>query len=192
MIENLVASYAARPDDAPKLFEVVDIEVAHSPRQNLSRLPKDLESRYRFLQRIGSAPIQEIAIQPVRVKPIERSLTCGDGAPRGRIFGQHLRNQEYLLAAAFDCSGNDLLRCACSVHFGRVDVRHSAIEPAAQSGDRLCSVTSIDIPGSLPDHWDLAFNWSKLMMFHRCSLILARHLLNCGQERMQIAGPVVT
>ena len=49
-------------------------------------------------KRIGSAPVQQVAIEPVGLQPRQRPLAGGDGAAPRRVARQHLRNQEHLVA----------------------------------------------------------------------------------------------
>ena len=96
--------------------------------------------------------MQQIAIEPIGLQPLQRSLAGGDGAaPRG-IARQHLRDQENFVAPAGDRIRNDELGIA--IHLRGVDMGHAEIDAAAQRRDRALAVAAIEIPGALPDHGD--------------------------------------
>src|SRR6266478_3836643 len=78
MVENLVARDAAFAGDAHGLLEVGYVEVAHAPRANLALALKPLEARDRLLQWIRTAPVQQVAVQPLGSQPRERFLAGRD------------------------------------------------------------------------------------------------------------------
>ena len=57
--------------DRERLVEVVRVEVADPPRENLALPPQLLEGRDRRLERMAAAPVQEIAVEPVGLQPLE-------------------------------------------------------------------------------------------------------------------------
>src|SRR5579864_8405 len=65
MIENLIARHAVFASDGRDFFKIWHVEVAHAPGNDLSLLLQLLESANRTLQRMRSAPMQEIAIQTI-------------------------------------------------------------------------------------------------------------------------------
>jgi hypothetical protein len=74
VIKNLIAGEMTFLSDLPCLFEIRNIEVAHAPGQNHSITLQLIEGRYRFLERILTAPVKEIAIQSVRLEPNQGPL----------------------------------------------------------------------------------------------------------------------
>src|SRR5579862_2398484 len=98
VIQDLIACDAGRADDAPELIEVAHVEVAHAPRQDLPVALQRLEAGDRVLERMWSAPMQQVAVESVRPEAVKRSLAGGDGTLNRGVLGQHLRDQEDLIA----------------------------------------------------------------------------------------------
>src|ERR1700722_6645998 len=98
VIQDLIACDAGRADDAPEFIEVAYVEVADTPRQDLPVALKRFEAGDRIFQGIWSAPMQQVAVEPVGPEPVERSLAGGDGTLNRGVLGQHLRDQEDLVA----------------------------------------------------------------------------------------------
>src|SRR6202171_5419497 len=94
--------------------------------------------------------MQQIAIEPVGLEALHRTLAGGNGAaPRG-IAGQDLRHQKDFVASSCNGVRDDRLRIA--IHLGGVDMGHAEIDAAAQRGDRAFAIAAVDVPGALPDH----------------------------------------
>src|SRR5690242_16440031 len=90
MVENLVAGDLAFARDTKGLAEIILVEIADSPGEYLTFSLEVFEGAEGFGERILAAPMQEIAIEPVRLEALER---CFASAPRpalGRIGRQHL------------------------------------------------------------------------------------------------------
>src|ERR1700722_13524293 len=131
VIQDLIARDAGRANDAPELIEGAYVEIAHTPRQDLPVALKRLESGDRVLQWMWSAPMQQVAVEPVGPEAVERSLASGDGTLNRGVLGQHLRYQKDLVAAAGNRATNQFLGVARTVHLGGVDMRHAEVEAAA-------------------------------------------------------------
>src|SRR5437762_13686500 len=97
--------------------------------------------------------MQEIAIEPVGFQTLQRTLARGDGAASRRVARQYFRDQKNLIASPGDRVRNYQFRVA--IHFGSVDVGHAEIDTVAQGCDRALAISTVDIPGALPDHGDL-------------------------------------
>ena len=69
-------------------------------------------------------------------EPLEAGFAGGDGAAPAGVVGQHLGDDEGLLAAAGDGLAHHFLGAAAAVHLGGVDQRHAEIEAEAE-GRRL-------------------------------------------------------
>ena len=67
VIEDLIAN--ERICDAPSLYQVGLIEVAHAPGENLPLALELLKCSNRVFQRLCAAPVQKIAIESVGVQP---------------------------------------------------------------------------------------------------------------------------
>src|SRR4029079_13008217 len=114
--------------------------------------------------------MQEIAVEPVGLQPLERALAGGDGAAPRSIARQHFRDQKNLVALARDGVGDDQLGIA--IHFGGVDVCHAELDAAAKRCNRALAVAAIEIPGALPDHGNVRAALAALFVIHdwpRCS-----------------------
>jgi hypothetical protein len=94
--------------------------------------------------------VQEIAIEPVGLQPLQRTLTCGDGAAPRSVARQHFRHQENLVALSGDRVRNHQFGIA--IHLGGVDVGHAEIDATAQACHRALAIAVVDVPGALPDH----------------------------------------
>src|SRR5216683_13668 len=110
MVENLVARDRAFAGDAHGLLEVGYVEVTHAPRADLALALKPLEARDRLLQRIRTAPVQQVAIQPVGPQPRERVLAGRDRSASGGMLGKDLGDQEHFVASASNRFGDDFRR----------------------------------------------------------------------------------
>src|SRR4051812_16657606 len=102
MIEHLIADNARFAGNLPCLFKIRHVEVAHAIGEYFALLAKRIESRKRVLQRMWSAPVQQVAIQPVSLEVIERSLASDLRTQSGGILWQHLGDQEHLISPARD------------------------------------------------------------------------------------------
>jgi hypothetical protein len=100
MVEHLVADRMACPSDPVDFDEIVNIEIADAPRQDLPLSAKPLEGGDRILGRMRSAPVQKIAIEAVGLEALERPLASGDRRIAGGIVRQHLGDEEDLVAGA--------------------------------------------------------------------------------------------
>ena len=103
-----------------------------------------------------SAPVQQVAIQPVGLEVGEGSLASDLRPQSGGILWQHLGDQEYLIASSRDGVADQLLGGAGAIHLCGVDMIHSEIDASSQGRDRGGGVAFIDVPGPLADDADLA------------------------------------
>src|SRR5581483_497724 len=74
MIEDLIAGDPAFPRDRQSLFEVVLVEIADAPRADEAAFRQFLEGRDRIGERMMSAPVQQVAVEPVRAQALQRLL----------------------------------------------------------------------------------------------------------------------
>ncbi len=110
--------------------------------------------------------MQEIAIQPVGLQPLQRTLACGDGAAPRCVARQHFRDQENLVALPGDRIRDHQLGIA--IHLGGVDVVHAEIDATAQACDRGRAFAVVDVPGALPDHGHLRAVLPEFLFSHDC------------------------
>ena len=164
VVEDLVAGDAALAGNLPGLLQVGLVEVAHSPREDLPRLPEPLEGRERLLEGVRAAPVQEVAVQPVGTEAGERPLARRDRPLQGGILGQDLGDEEDLVASPGDRFADHHLGVA--VHLRGIDVVHPEVEAMTQGGNRGGAVALVDVPGALPDHRDLAPSGTEPAIFH--------------------------
>ena len=104
MIEHLIADNARFAGNLLCLFKIRYVEVAHAIGKYLALCTEGVERRKRVFQRMRSAPVQQVAIQPVGLEVGERSLASDLRPQSGGILWQHLGDQEYLIAPARDAS----------------------------------------------------------------------------------------
>src|SRR6266481_4570023 len=97
--------------------------------------------------------MQEIAIEPVGLQPLQRALARGDSAAPGCVARQYFRDQENLVALSGDRVSDHQFGIA--IHLGGIDVGHAEIDATAQRGDRGLVIALVDVPGALPDHGHL-------------------------------------
>jgi hypothetical protein len=71
MVEHLVAGDSAFAGDAHGFVEVGYVEIANAPRADFSVALKPLEARDRLLQRMRTAPVQQVAVEPLGLQPRE-------------------------------------------------------------------------------------------------------------------------
>ena len=153
MIEHLIAGDLALAGNIKHFIEIVAIEIADAPGADFAGADQFLERGNGFRQRIRSAPVQQITIEPVGFQPLQRTLAGRDGAAPRRVARQDFRDQENLVAPPRDGFGDHQFRIA--IHLGGIDVGHAEIDTPAQRRDRVLAIPLVDIPGALPDHGDL-------------------------------------
>ena len=100
MIEYLIADNARFAGNLLSLFKIRHVEIAQAIGEYFALLAERVESRKRVLQRMRSAPVQQVAIQPISLEVSERSLASDLCAQSGGILWQHLGDQEHLIAPA--------------------------------------------------------------------------------------------
>jgi hypothetical protein len=149
VVEDLIARDPVRPRDGEGAVEILDVEVADAPGQDLARPAQVLEARDRLRQRVLARPVQQVAVQPIRPQAAERGLAGPGDAPARRVARHHLRDEEHLLAAIRDGGGDDRLRVA--VHLRGVDMGHAGVDPGPQRPDRVRPVRTVDVPRALAD-----------------------------------------
>ena len=110
-----------------------------------------LEGGDRLLERMAAAPVQEVAVEPVGLQPLERPLAGGDRSVARGVLRQHLGDEEDLVAPPGDRLADDLLGRARAVELGGVDVGHAEVEAAAERADDRGALAPLDVPGALAD-----------------------------------------
>ena len=116
------------------------------------------------LERVRAGPVQEVAVQPVGAQARERALAGRDGTGARGVAGEHLGDEEDLVAPPGDRLADHGLRVA--VHLGGVDVGHAEIEAAVQRIDRGGPVRIVEVPSSLADHRNLAWDGTERTPLH--------------------------
>src|SRR5438445_13793062 len=108
--------------------------------------------------------MQEIAIEPIGVQPLQRALARGDGAAPRCVARQYFRHKENLVALPGDRVSDHQLGIA--IHLGGVDVDHAEIDATAQRGDRGLAIAMVDVLGALPDHGHLRTALAEFFLSH--------------------------
>jgi hypothetical protein len=168
VIKNLIAGEMTFLSDLPCFFQIRNIEVAHAPGKNHSITLQLIEGRYRFLERILTAPVQEIAIQSVRLEPNQGPLASLNRSCLRGVLRKNFRHQEDFVAPSSNRLTDQPFGSPRSVHLGGIDVVHTKIETNSQSGDCRKRVFALVVPGSLTDHRDVTPRGSEMALFHTC------------------------
>jgi hypothetical protein len=193
VIENLIADelmLADIPDCLQSLIEVCFLKVANAPGENLAFAKKLIEGGEGIFQRIATAPMQQIAIEPVGPESSERSLACGDGFPARGIFRQNFLNQKHFVAAPGDRFGNQLFHSAAPVHLRGINVVHAEIQTRLQGADRLSAIAHLEVPGPLPNDRNFSLRQTELSIFHDAMLL--HRCLFSNTDLMQSLGGLQT
>lgn len=129
VVKNLVAGQSVSAGNFPCLFKIGHIEVADAPGENFPLALKLLESRERFVQRMLATPVQEVTIQPVGSKALQRTL-AGYHCPAVRsVVGHDLGDQKNLIALSDDCLAYDIL--GDTIKLRSVNVGHAKLHSSA-------------------------------------------------------------
>src|ERR1700761_9427221 len=135
VIKDLVTGKPTFIGEAPDLFQIVDVEIAHTPGEYFSFVTQLLEGGDRFLQRMAPAPMQKVAIQAVGLEAEQRFFTGFDGCAPPGILRENFGNQKYFVTPPGNRLTNQLLGGSGAVHLSGINVLHAPIEAEAQSGD---------------------------------------------------------
>jgi hypothetical protein len=68
VVEHLVAGDPAGVCDGEHILEIVDVEIANAPRQDLAARDEVLQRSDRVFEGIRSAPVEEVAVEPIGLK----------------------------------------------------------------------------------------------------------------------------
>ena len=151
VVQHLIARRMPGAGEGGDFVEVGDIEIAHAPGEDLAVANQNVEGCDRFLQSIGAAPMQEVAVKPVGSQTRQGSLARLECAALRCVARQYFGDQEDFVAPALECLGNEGFRGPRSVHFGGVDVRQAEVESAAKRGDGGVGRRLFERPRALTD-----------------------------------------
>ena len=65
MVEDLVACNSVRTCDVQRIIEIGNVEIAHTPGEDLARTDKLLEAGESFAQWDPAAPVEQIAVEAI-------------------------------------------------------------------------------------------------------------------------------
>src|ERR1700727_2879586 len=116
MIEYLIADNPRFAGNLLCLFKIRYVEVAHAIGKYLALCTERVECRKRVLQWMRSAPVQQVAIEPVGLEVGERSLASDLRPQSGGMLWQHLGDQKYLIAPAHDGVAHQVLGGPGAIH----------------------------------------------------------------------------
>jgi hypothetical protein len=125
-----------------------------------------IESRYRFLERILTAPVQKITIQSVCLEPNQGPLASLNRSCLRGVLRKNFRHQEDFVPPSSNRLTDQPFGRPRSVHLGGIDVVHTKIETNSQSGDCRKRIVALVVPGSLTDHRDVTPRGPKMALFH--------------------------
>ncbi len=166
VVEHLVAGDASGAGDVQRLLQVRRVEIADPPGEDLAVFDQGLEGGDGVLQFEAPAPVQQVAVEPIGLQPLERGLAGGDRAlPRG-VLRHHLGDQEYRVAPAGDRLADDVLGGAGAIEFRRVDMGHAEVEAAAQRRQCARPPAPLEIPGALADDRHVAAGGAEWSLLH--------------------------
>lgn len=82
VIEHLIADGGV---ERGHFIQVIDIEVADTPGEDLAGALELMEGFHGFGEGVAAAPVQQVAIQMVRLETAQRGFAGGDGAAAGGV-----------------------------------------------------------------------------------------------------------
>src|SRR5882724_252077 len=148
VIEDLVARDALGAGERGRALQLLDAEVADAPGVDLPLAPELLEGRDGVRQRVAARPMEEVAVEAVGAQAAEARLARARHTRARGVLGQHLGDEEDLVAPPGDRLADQLLDAAGAVHLRRVDVRHAGVEPGAE---RRRAPVALHVPRPLAD-----------------------------------------
>src|SRR3984957_11398007 len=166
MIEHLIAGRFACLRDPAQRVEIVHVEIADAPRQDLALGVQSLERCDGVGKGMRPAPVEKVAIEAVSSKTFQRPLTGGDRPLPRSVMRQDRGGEENLVSPAGDGLSGPTLGSARTIHLRRIDMRHAEIEASAQTGDRGLGASLLDIPGALADDRDFALRRTERTLIH--------------------------
>src|SRR5437667_1432139 len=151
VVEYLVARDALGPGERGRALQLLDAEVADAPGADLPLAPEPREGRDGFRQRVATRPVEEVAVEAIGAEAAEARLARARHPRTRGVLGQHLGDEEDLVAPPGDRLADQLLDAARAVHLRRVDVRHAGVEPGAERGQRRRAPVALQVPRPLAD-----------------------------------------
>jgi hypothetical protein len=155
VIEHLVARDLAGARDTERLLELLLVEVADPPIADLAARAQLFERSDRVLERLAAGPVQEVAVEVVGTQAPQALLAGVHGTLSAGMARHDLARDEQLFAAQTsrrDGLRHELFDPTRAVELGRVEVRHSELDPGTQRCDCGASVVAFHLPGALADH----------------------------------------
>jgi hypothetical protein len=98
--------------------------------------------------------VQQVQIEVIGAQAAEAVLAGVDGALAAGVAGQHLADEEDLVAAAGQGLAEQGLDAAVAVELGGVDVGGACIEGGPHGGDGLGAGGFFELPGAVADDRD--------------------------------------
>jgi hypothetical protein len=128
VIEHLIRCTALAAANGQQFFHVGDVEVRHTPTDDLAIASQTLERTNGFGERNPPAPVEQIQIEPIGIKTLQTSLACGDRTLGAGVVRIHFADHEHTIPLTGDCGCDNFLRAPVTVHFSGVDERHAEID----------------------------------------------------------------
>lgn len=154
IVKHLVGLDVAAVGQTDQILHLVGVEIADAPMPDLAGLFQRLESRDRLSQRDAARPMQQIEIDAVGAQALQAVLAGALHAGARGVGGQHLRDQESLVAAPGNGLRHHFLGAAAGIHFSGIDQRDAKIEAELQGVDFTGTAAGIlaHLPRALPEN----------------------------------------
>lgn len=135
IIEHLIGRDVAAVRNGRQFLHVVDVEIGDAPGTDLAGLLQLFESGDGLGERIAAPPVQKVKIDAVDAEIAQAAFAGGNRTRPAGVGGQHLADDECLVAPTLDRFSHDTFGSAVAVHLCSVDQRHAEIEPGLQAAD---------------------------------------------------------
>jgi hypothetical protein len=154
VVEDLIAGDAPRAGESAGVIEPLGVEVGEAPPADRAVLRQLLEGGDGVVERMRAGPVEQVEIDLIGAEAAQAPFAGDDGAAPGGVLGEHLADQEDLVAPAGDGLADQLLDRARAVHLRGVEERHPGVEAGAEGAHCLVARIALHVPSPLPEDRD--------------------------------------
>ena len=168
VVEHLVAGDAARARDRRPRSSSSSTSKLLTPQSGSSRRHERARRR-RSSRRAGAArPVQEVAVESIGAEPPEARLAGADRAGARGVAGQHLGDEEHLVAPARRCASPTISSTRPLPYISAVSTWvMPASSPARSAAIDRPAVVALHVPRALADDGDLYARGAEGTSRHR-------------------------